>query len=84
MMVEVLPVYEPKNTFRLERQNEIESILKECNYSIFRVNKKAEKLFGLQEIETIGIHSDLNACEYIFLPNSKKDQFNKLIKDYFQ
>ncbi|MCB9364233.1 MAG: FkbM family methyltransferase [Flavobacteriales bacterium] len=81
MMVEVLPVYNAENKDRLSRQNEIEAILKECNYSIFRVNKVNETLKGFKELQEIGIHSDLNDCEYIFMPNSKKELFNSLCQN---
>lgn len=66
---EILPVYKKENIERLKNQNEIEDILAKNEYSIFRILKGAK--VGLEAVETIGIHDDLNACDYLFIPNNK-------------
>jgi FkbM family methyltransferase len=71
ILMEILPVYNSKNIFRLERQIKIQSIFKELDYTIFRVKKDNNNLLGIERITDIGIHSDLNNCEYIIVPNTK-------------
>jgi len=78
ILIEILPAYSEKNTERINRQNEIQSILIDLNYSMFRVIKNNEALISFEEIKKIGIHSDENACEYVMVPNSKKDPFISL------
>lgn len=75
ILIEILPVYNIENDFRLKRQNDIQNLIKGTNYSIFRVIKNAEILDDLIEIKEIGIHSDLNQCEYVLVPNYKKEKF---------
>jgi FkbM family methyltransferase len=75
ILIEILPVYNFENNYRLNRQNEIQNLIIETKYSIFRVVKNAEILDDLIEIKEIGIHSDLNQCEYVLIPNSKKEKF---------
>jgi len=72
ILIEILPVYNESNLPRLERQQKIEDLLNELNYSIYRVNKKANKFNSLNQIQSIGIHKDLDACDYVFMPNDKK------------
>lgn len=71
ILIEILPVYSAENTFRIERQQRIETILKELDYLIYRVIKKDNKFEALQQIESIGIHKDLDACDYVFMPKNK-------------
>jgi FkbM family methyltransferase len=68
-LLEVLPVYSSENLMRQERQEELEGIFNELNYSFFRVIKDDHKFIGLKEIEKIGVHSDLNQCDFVVLPN---------------
>lgn len=72
ILIEILPVYSVKNTFRIERQQKIETILNELDYVIYRVIKKDNKFDVLQQLESIGIHQDLDACDYVFM--SKNNQ----------
>lgn len=72
VLIEILPVYTSENTFRLERQQKIEAILIELDYLIYRVIKKNNKFISIEQIESIGIHKDLNACDYVFIPRLKK------------
>ena len=82
--MEILPVYNDMHTNRLERQNQIQKVLKDTSYTIYRVNKKNDKLLGFQEIEDIGIHSDLNSCEYVMVPQLKKEMFNGLVQEWLK
>mgnify|MGYP003956351857 CR=1 FL=1 len=75
ILLEVLPVYKEENTSRLSRQEEIHVILDELGYAWFRVKKADDELKGFEMIRRIGIHSDMNACEYVVIPRSKTDVF---------
>ena len=66
---EILPVYNSENSVRISRQKEIEHILASNEYSIFRIEKQNK--VRLKLISEFGIHSDLEACDYLFIPNSK-------------
>ncbi|MBP7997643.1 MAG: FkbM family methyltransferase [Chloroflexi bacterium] len=69
LIMEILPAYNDQNFQRLERQRQIEQFAKEANYSIFRILKTdKERLLGLEDLEIIGIHSDLRKCDYVFIP----------------
>ncbi|MDA0672210.1 MAG: FkbM family methyltransferase [Cyanobacteria bacterium] len=68
-LLEVLPVYSSGNVMRKERQEELEGIFNELNYSFFRVIKHGDEFIGLKKIENIGVHSDLNQCDFVVLPN---------------
>lgn len=71
ILIEILPVYTDDNKVRLERQQKIEAILKELNYLIYRVKKLDNKFESIVQIETLGIHNDLNACDYVLMPKTK-------------
>ncbi|MBL4657982.1 MAG: FkbM family methyltransferase [Flavobacteriales bacterium] len=75
ILIEILPAYDEQNKNRINRQNEIQKLLKELGYTIFTVIKQNEILLDLKEISEMGIHSDLNACEYVMVPDSKKEEF---------
>ncbi len=81
ILIEILPVYsELENPERLHRQKNIEKKLKSLNYSIFRINKNKNQFFGVTEILEIGIHSNLNHCDYVFVPDSKLTEFLYCLK----
>jgi len=61
---EILPVYNKENIFRLKRQKELLNIIKKLKYKIFRILKEGK----LVPIEQIGIHSNLDLCNYLFIP----------------
>lgn len=72
VITEILPVYEPKNTFRLNRQRRIEKIFKGLDYVLYRVKQDSKgTLVGLENILEIGIHSDITKCDYISVPREK-------------
>lgn len=79
ILIEILPIYKSENEFRIKRQNEIESIFNELNYSIYRIEKKNNISFSnLKRIETIEIHSDLELCDYVISPK-ENNQLEHLI-----
>ena len=54
---------------RLARQNKIEEILKECNYSIMRIVKEVNHVRELKQLDSFGVHSNLDFCDYACVPN---------------
>jgi FkbM family methyltransferase len=81
ILLEILPVYSNENTMREERQEELERIFDELNYSLFRVDKSRNTFIGLKKIENIGIHSDLNQCDYVVIPNELVARIQNIIKE---
>ena len=77
ILIEILPAYEADNTFRVERQDNIQRILAEADYLIYRVIKENDILLDLDLIPEIGIHGDINLSEYVMVPNSKQAEFEK-------
>ena len=70
ILLEVLPIRFNENVFRKNRQEELEQIFNDMNYIIFRVKKTGSNTYaGMKRIESIGIHSDLNQCDYVIAPN---------------
>lgn len=84
IIIEILPVYSIQSTKRIERQNSIIDLLSNLSYSMYRVIKENEILLNLKEIKEIGIHSDMNKCEYVFVPKSKKETFKNYTKQWLQ
>jgi FkbM family methyltransferase len=80
IMIEILPAYNAENKTRIDRQNAIQSLLKKHQYNIFRVMKENEKLTELKAINEVGIHGDLNACEYVMVPSAKTAAFAERCK----
>jgi FkbM family methyltransferase len=75
LIIEILPVYKEANLFRLDRQRNIEKIMKELNYKLFRIKKTSNnRLEGLSEIKEIEIHSNLDQCDYVFVPKELENQ----------
>ncbi|MEL6842391.1 MAG: FkbM family methyltransferase [Bacteroidota bacterium] len=81
ILIEILPAYNTENTFRIERQDNIQALLQKADYTMFRVIKEDETLKGLAEISEIGIHSDLNQCEYVMVPKNKKQKFEEAYQE---
>jgi FkbM family methyltransferase len=65
IICEVLPVYTNENQLRLSRQTELETLLKSINYSILLI----ESTGSFIEIESIGIHNDIDRVNYMFYPS---------------
>jgi FkbM family methyltransferase len=69
VLIELLPVYSVDNTFRQDRQEELEGLFADIGCSIFLVKKTPFNDYaGLVRSEEIGIHSDLTRCDYVILP----------------
>jgi len=69
ILVEILPVYEISNQNRLERQKQIEILFRGLQYQIYRIHKKGGiEIASLELISEVGIHSNLDWCEYILCP----------------
>jgi len=75
IQIEILPVYSIDNKDRLTRQNKIEELLQEWDYVLLRINHGADGFENLMQIESIGIHSNMNWCEYLFIP---KDEISEM------
>lgn len=68
VLLEILPTY-GKDEQRRIRQTEVEQMLGELGYSIARVTKGRGATFeGLELLERIGDHSDVDACDYVCFP----------------
>jgi FkbM family methyltransferase len=65
IVCEILPVYNASNADRLNRQNNITSLLKTLRYSIYRIHEHAT----LQRLSDFEIHSNLADVNYLFLPD---------------
>lgn len=75
ILIEILPAYTAENLFRIERQNEIQSLLAGEDYVMYRVVLEDDVLLNLERISAIEIHADLNRCEYVMVPRVKVDRF---------
>ena len=75
LLVEILPVHKAENIERKKRQEELLRILKSLKYKVFRIQKKNGEFFELVPINDIGIHGDLDLCDYIMVPCEISDSF---------
>ncbi len=81
IIMEILPIYDKtKNGDRYERQVQIHAELDDLNYSILRIVKTEKKLIRIEEIKNIGIHSDLNNCDYLCVHKTKLNMFKTISK----
>ena len=75
LMMEILPCYTTDNEQRLKRQQSIEGLLNELSYRIFRIIKSDGSHFvKFESIENIGIHGDMEMCEYVMAPKEIEDK----------
>lgn len=66
LVVEILPASSPE---RLERQEAIELHLKKLDYRLFRIRRNSDDRFGgFDPIDEVGMHKDLESCDYVFAP----------------
>ncbi len=72
ILIEILPVYSEKNTERLKRQDRIEELMHTLNYKISRIKKGVP--VHLESLDSIGIHSIIEDCDYVFYPDSSKQR----------
>jgi len=71
-LLEILPVYTVENQARLNRQEQIEGLLKELNYKIARLKKTNPA--RIEEISKIGIHSSIDDSDYLAYPVASADK----------
>lgn len=79
IMLEILPVYSSENQFRLERQHKIEELLRTWNYKMARI-KKSETV-NLEWVENIGIHSNIEECDYLIHHISLQEKISTCFKN---
>jgi len=82
IFIEILPCYNESNTVRIERQAQLEALLKRLQYRIFRVIKKdSQTIKELQPLSTIGIHGNLDLCEYVMAPETYANTIQSLFQN---
>ena len=72
ILIEILPVYAEENSERLKRQNKIEDLMRMLNYKISRIKKAVP--VQLEAVDSIGIHSIIEDCDYVFYPESSTER----------
>ena len=73
ILIEILPVYDKMNTERLTYQLEIEKILYLLEYTLYRIVKTSQNnLHSYQRINSIGIHDNIDKCDYLCKPKNDK------------
>lgn len=72
VIIEILPVYDKGNKQRYFRQKEIENLIKKWDYEIFRIIKSRKKIIRFDSVNEIGIHSNLEMCDYLLKPKENK------------
>lgn len=78
IQLEILPVYDEQNKERYDRQRALEELFRELDYTMFRIHTDEQnRLTGLEEIPTIGIHSNMKWCEYLIVPSAIKETIKK-------
>ena len=75
LLVEILPVYDSTNEFRLNRQRKIECLLNEIDYQLLRVLKKGNNFLEFERVDSIGIHSNIADCDYLGCPAETTNRF---------
>jgi hypothetical protein len=68
-----LPCHSAIEIDRIERQKKLENYFKVLNFKIYRI-KKGNESIGIQYISTIEIHSNMDLCEYIIVPDILEDK----------
>jgi FkbM family methyltransferase len=66
ILIEILPAYSAENIFRVQRQQQIEEMLRKLNYRMARIQKGDQP--RLQELDMIGISKNIEESDYIFYP----------------
>lgn len=70
IIIEILPVYSLSNTWRLERQNELERLIQSINYKKIRIVKdNKNNLISLSNIDNIGVNSNILERDYLLIPD---------------
>ena len=76
MLIEILPAYRVDYSDHLSRQTEIDTLLACQGYTLLRVKKDnaGKTLRHLQQIEAIGVHDDIDDCDYLVVPETEVEQ----------
>jgi FkbM family methyltransferase len=81
IVIEILPVYNEKNEYRINRQNMILQYIKDNEYDLLRIVKERDGAFChfnlLAKIET---HGDLSLTDYVLCPREKMVEIRQLSK----
>lgn len=78
VIMEILPAYKAENTFRIERQDQIQSIFKGLDYRTFRIIKSGSRVEKLLPLDQIEVHDNGEWCDYVFAPSEIGDQISTL------
>lgn len=79
---EILPCYSESNTFRVNRQEEIESLMRELHYCCYRISKSATSDFiGLTPLSSIGVNDDLDLSDYLWIPAEKSVEITAMVSE---
>jgi FkbM family methyltransferase len=74
---EVLPVFDCESDmgrFRLRRQSTLLELLRDLQYTIFRVYVDG----NVEQVAEFGVHSDMTRSNYIFVPDVEVEDFRRL------
>lgn len=63
IIIEILPVYNEDNTFRLKRQQMLETLLDGMGYKMARIDKRSLDLHAVEG--GIGVHSSIEMSDYL-------------------
>lgn len=82
IIIEILPAYSAENEYRINRQNQIESIFKDLNYEIFRIEKnKTNQFTGLRRLNSFQVDGNISQRDYILIPGEKSDKISSVLPD---
>jgi FkbM family methyltransferase len=76
ILTELLPVYSVENTFRLDRQQLLNSHLKNMNYVITRIGKNES--ITLLKLNEFDINDEIENSDYIFIPIERVEEIISL------
>ncbi|MCB0496865.1 MAG: FkbM family methyltransferase [Cyclobacteriaceae bacterium] len=68
IIIEVLPSYSESNSFRINRQNELFTIVKDLGYKVYHIKNKIGEL-SFVELDRFPIHSNVEEADYLMLPS---------------
>jgi hypothetical protein len=74
---EVLPVWDEHSEmgrFRLRRQTQLQALLAESGYAIFRIYFDTT----VEELDKFGVHADMTRSNYVFVPRAELAAFRGL------
>ena len=80
ILLEMLPVYSQKNHKRLQRQKHILKKLHNLHYSFYHIQKDENIFHSIEKIESVEIHSDINKCDYLVVPEKSEELIEKIDK----